>query len=62
MITTTEDMRVTIQEWFAEAVSFDELRDAYFAVRQEADKQFSETADCIARMKYEEEKEDESIR
>ena len=62
MRTTTEDMRVTIQEWFAEAVSFDELRDAYYAVREEADKQFVEVADYIARMKYEEEKEDESIR
>ena len=40
MYTSTDDMRSIIQEWFAQAMSIDDIRDIYFSVRSEADKQF----------------------
>lgn len=40
MNTTTDDMKSCIQEWFAQACSFEELREIFYVVRCEADKQF----------------------
>ena len=48
-----EDMRGCIQEWFAQAWGFDDLRDIYNAVRSEADKQFEYIADNIAKQRAE---------
>ena len=48
-----EDMRECIQEWFAQAWGFDDLRDIYNAVRSEADKQFEYIADSIAKQRAE---------
>jgi hypothetical protein len=36
---TTDEMRMLIQEWFAQATSFEVLADIYYTVRSEADKQ-----------------------
>ena len=35
-----DDMKSCIQEWFAQVYSFEDLRDVYYAVKSEADKQF----------------------
>lgn len=43
-----EDMRGCIQEWFAQVYSFEDLRDIYYAVKSEADKQFVYMAENIA--------------
>lgn len=48
-----EDMRSCVQEWFAQALGFDDLRDIYLAVRSEADKQFEYMADSIAKQRAE---------
>lgn len=48
-----EDMKSCIQEWFAQALGFDDLRDIYNAVRSEADKQFEDIADSIAKQRAE---------
>lgn len=48
-----EDMKSCIQEWFAQALGFDDLRDIYNAVRSEADKQFEYMADGIAKQRAE---------
>lgn len=48
-----EDMKSCIQEWFAQALSFEDLRDIYNAVRSEADKQFEYMADSIAKQRAE---------
>ena len=48
-----EDMKSCIQEWFAQALGFDDLRDIYNAVRSEADKQFEYIADSIAKQRAE---------
>ena len=50
---STEDMKSYIQEWFAQALGFDDLREIYSAVRSEADKQFEYMADSIARQRAE---------
>ncbi len=47
MYTSTDDMKSCIEEWFAQALSFDDLRDIYFTVRSEADKQFVYMVDSI---------------
>mgnify|MGYP003292146562 CR=1 FL=1 len=38
-MTTLDDMRSCIQEWFAQAISAEDLREIYYVVRSEADKQ-----------------------
>lgn len=43
-----EDMKSCIEEWFAQALDFEDLKDIYIAVRSEADKQFVYMADSIA--------------
>lgn len=48
-----EDMKSCIQEWFAQALGFDDLRDIYNVVRSEADKQFEYIADSIAKQRAE---------
>lgn len=48
-----EDMKSCIQEWFAQALGFDDLREIYNAVRSEADKQFEYMADSIAKQRAE---------
>ena len=48
-----EDMKSCIQEWFVQALGFDDLRDIYNAVRSEADKQFECMADSIAKQRAE---------
>lgn len=50
---STDDMKSCIQEWFAQALGFDDLREIYSAVRSEADKQFEYIADSIARQRAE---------
>ena len=50
---STDDMKSCIQEWFAQALGFDDLREIYSAVRSEADKQFEYMADSIARQRAE---------
>lgn len=50
---STEDMKSCVQEWFAQALGFDDLREIYSAVRSEADKQFEYMADSIARQRAE---------
>lgn len=39
-MTALDDMRSCIQEWFAQAISAEDLREIYFVVRSEADKQY----------------------
>lgn len=53
MNVSTEDMKNCIQEWFAQALGFDDLRDIYNVVRSEADKQFEYIADNIAQQRAE---------
>lgn len=53
MYVSTDDMKSCIQEWFAQALGFDDLRDIYLAVRSEADKQFEYMADSIAKQRAE---------
>ncbi len=45
---STDDMKSCIQEWFAQVYSFEDLRDVYYAVKSEADKQFVYMAENIA--------------
>ena len=51
MIVSLEDMKSCIQEWFAQALGFDDLREIYNTVRSEADKQFEYMADSIAKQR-----------
>lgn len=51
MYVSIEDMKMCVQEWFAQALDFDDLKDIYIAVRSEADKQFVYMADSIAKEK-----------
>lgn len=53
MIISIEDMKSCIQEWFAQALGFDDLREIYSAVRSEADKQFEYIANNIAKQQAE---------
>ena len=48
-----EDMKSCIQEWFAQALGFEDLREIYNTVRSEADKQFEYIADSIAKQRAE---------
>lgn len=48
-----ENIRTNIQECFAEAYDFEDLRDIYSIVRSEADKQFVFIADKIAKERAE---------
>lgn len=50
---STDDMKSCIQEWFAQALGFEDLRDIYNAVRSEADKQFEYMANSIAKQRAE---------
>lgn len=43
-----EDMKSCIQEWFAQAHSFEDLAEIFYAVKSETDKQFVYIADSIA--------------
>lgn len=45
---STEDMKSCIQEWFAQAYSFEDLAEIFYAVKSETDKQFVYIADSIA--------------
>lgn len=49
MYVSIEDMKMCIEEWFAQALGFEDLKDIYIAVRSEADKQFVYMADSIAK-------------
>lgn len=53
MTVSLEDMKSCIQEWFAQALGFDDLREIYNTVRSEADKQFEYMADQIAKQRAE---------
>ena len=53
MIVSLEDMRGCIQEWFDQALGFDDLKEIYNTVRSEADKQFEYMADQIAKQRAE---------
>lgn len=46
---STEDMKGCIQEWFAQARSFEELAEILYAVKSETDKQFVYMANEIAK-------------
>lgn len=39
MVTTPEEMRECLQEWYAQALTFEDLFEIHCAVRAEADKQ-----------------------
>ena len=45
---STEDMKGCIQEWFAQADSFEDLGEIFYAVKSETDKQFIYMAKEIA--------------
>ena len=45
---STEDMKGCIQEWFAQAYSFEDLAEIFYAVKSETDKQFVYVAKQIA--------------
>lgn len=49
MTISMEDMKGCIQEWLAQARSFEDLRDIYYVIRAEADLQFNIMADIIAK-------------
>ena len=51
MTASLEDMKSCIQEQFAQALGFDDLREIYNTVRSEADKQFEYMADSIAKQR-----------
>lgn len=51
MYVSLEDMKSCLQEWFAQALGFDDLREIYNTVRCEADKQFEYMADSIAKQR-----------
>ena len=44
-----DDMKSCIQEWFAQARSFEELREIFYAVRCEADTQFVYISNTLAK-------------
>ena len=46
---TTYEMRMLIQEWFAQAMNYEALADIYYAVRSESDKQMVYMALVIAK-------------
>jgi hypothetical protein len=46
---STEDMRSCIQEWFAQAYTFEDLANIFYAVKSETDKQFVYMAEQIAK-------------
>ena len=39
MLITPDEMKMCIQEWYAQALSFEDLFEIHYAVRAEADKQ-----------------------
>lgn len=45
---TTDEMRMLIQEWFAQAMDYETLADIYYVVRSESDKQMVYMAQSIA--------------
>ena len=47
MDVSIDEMKSCLQEWFAQAYSFEDLAEIYYAVRSETDKQFSEMAEQI---------------
>ena len=47
MITTPDEMRLIVQEWFGQAVNCEELFEIYYAVRSEGDKQATFMANAI---------------
>ena len=49
MIVSTEDMKGYVQEWFAQADSFEDLAEIFYAVKSEVDKQFVYMAKEIAK-------------
>lgn len=48
MIVSIDDMKSCIQEWFAQAYTFEDLRDIHYAIKSEADAQFVYMAENIA--------------
>jgi len=50
---TLNEMKACIQDWFSQALDYDDLREIYTAVRFEADKQFEYTAERITKTKNE---------
>lgn len=48
-----EDMKSCIQEWFAQAYSFEDLAEIFYAIKSETDKQFVYTAEQICKEKTE---------
>ena len=48
-----EDMKSCIQEWFAQAISFEDLAEIFYAVQSETDKQFVYTAEQICKERNE---------
>ena len=49
MIVSTDDMKGCVQEWFAQADSFEDLAEIFYAVKSEVDKQFVYIAKEIAK-------------
>ena len=44
-----EDMKSCIQEWFAQALGFEDLAEIFYAVKSETDKQFVYMAEQICK-------------
>ena len=51
MSVSIEDMKSCIQEWFAQAYSFEDLAEIFYAVKSETDKQFVYIAENICENK-----------
>ena len=51
MLITPDEMKMCIQEWYAQALSFEELLEIHLVVRNEADKQAVFMANEIAKGK-----------
>ena len=49
MSISTDDMKSCIQEWFAQAYSFECLAEIFYAVKSETDKQFVYMAEQICK-------------
>ena len=45
----SEDMKLMIQEWFAQAMDYETLGEIYYAVRSESEKQLGYMAEAIAK-------------
>ena len=52
MMISTEDMKSCIQEWYAQALDYEELFEIHYAVQSEANKQAVFIANEIAKKEF----------